>query len=227
MTISLIRTLLLYAIILGAVRLMGKRQISEMQTSELVVTLLISDIAAIPMQDTGQPLLSGLLPIAILVFCEIVTSVIMLKSTRLRSLICGRPIVVINDGVIVQSELRRLRMTTEDLCEELRQKDIFCLEDVAYAIVETNGRMSIVKKPGKDVSTAELCGLILPDNGIEAVVVSDGVISDFSLRLIRKSQGWLEGILRGKNLSAKDVFLMTANTAGQFYIVKKEGRNRE
>lgn len=227
MTISLIRTLLLYAIILGAVRLMGKRQISELQTSELVVTLLISDIAAIPMQDTGQPLLSGLLPIAILVFCEIVTSVIMLKSTRLRSLICGRPIVVINDGVIVQSELRRLRMTTEDLCEELRQKDIFCLEDVAYAIVETNGRMSIVKKPGKDVPNAELCGLIPPDNGIEAVVVSDGVISDFSLRLIRKSQGWLEGILRGKNLSAKDVFLMTANTAGQFYIVKKEGRNRE
>lgn len=227
MTISLIRTLLLYAIILGAVRLMGKRQISELQTSELVVTLLISDIAAIPMQDTGQPLLSGLLPIAILVFCEIVTSVIMLKSTRLRSLICGRPIVVINDGVIVQSELRRLRMTTEDLCEELRQKDIFCLEDVAYAIVETNGRMSIVKKPGKDVPKAELCGLIPPDNGIEAVVVSDGVISDFSLRLIRKSQGWLEGILRGKNLSAKDVFLMTANTAGQFYIVKKEGRNRE
>lgn len=227
MTISLIRTLLLYAIILGAVRLMGKRQISELQTSELVVTLLISDIAAIPMQDTGQPLLSGLLPIAILVFCEIVTSVIMLKSTRLRSLICGRPIVVINDGVIVQSELRRLRMTTEDLCEELRQKDIFCLEDVAYAIVETNGRMSIVKKPGKDVPTAELCGLIPRDNGIEAVVISDGVISDFSLQLIRKSQGWLEGILRGKNLSAKDVFLMTANTAGQFYIVKKEGRNRE
>ena len=225
MTISLILTLLLYAVILGAVRLMGKRQISDLQTSELVVTLLISDIAAIPMQDTGQPLLSGLLPIAILVFCEIVTSVIMLKSTRLRSLICGRPIVVINDGSIVQSELRRLRMTTEDLCEELRQKDIFCLEDVAYAIVETNGRMSIVKKPGKDVPSAELCGLIPPDNGIEAVVVSDGVVSDFSLQLIRKSHGWLEGILRGKNLSAKDIFLMTANTAGQFHIVKKEGRN--
>ena len=225
MTISLIRTLLLYAVILGAVRLMGKRQISELQTSELVVTLLISDIAAIPMQDTGQPLLSGLLPIAILVFCEIVTSVIMLKSTRLRSLICGRPIVVINDGSIVQSELRRLRMTTEDLCEELRQKDIFCLEDVAYAIVETNGRMSIVKKPGKDVPSAELCGLIPPDNGIEAVVVSDGVVSDFSLQLIRKSHGWLEGILRGKNLSAKDIFLMTADTAGQFHIVKKVGRN--
>lgn len=224
MTISLIRTLLLYAVILGAVRLMGKRQISDLQTSELVVTLLISDIAAIPMQDTGQPLLSGLLPIAILIFCEIVTSVIMLKSSRARRLICGRPIVVINDGKIVQSELRRLRMTTEDLCEELRQKDVFCLEDVSYAIVETNGRMSVIKRPEKDPPTAELCGLLPQDNGIEAVVVSDGSVSDFSLRLIRKSRGWLDGILRGKNVSVQEIFLMTANTAGQYRIIKKEGR---
>ncbi len=224
MTISLIRTLLLYAVILGAVRLMGKRQISDLQTSELVVTLLISDIAAIPMQDTGQPLLSGLLPIAILIFCEIVTSVIMLKSSRARRLICGRPIVVINDGKIVQSELRRLRMTTEDLCEELRQKDVFCLEDVSYAIVETNGRMSVIKRPEKDPPTAELCGLLPQDNGIEAVVVSDGSVSDFSLRLIRKSRGWLDGILRGRNVSVQEIFLMTANTAGQYRIIKKEGR---
>lgn len=227
MTISLIRTLLLYAVILGAVRLMGKRQISDLQTSELVVTLLISDIAAIPMQDTGQPLLSGLLPIAILIFCEIVTSVIMLKSSRARRLICGRPIVVINDGKIVQSELRRLRMTTEDLCEELRQKDVFCLEDVSYAIVETNGRMSVIKRPEKDPPTAGLCGLLPPDNGIEAVVVSDGSVSDFSLRLIRKSRGWLDGILRGKNVSVQEIFLMTANTAGQYRIIKKEGRQDE
>ena len=227
MTISLIRTLLLYAVILGAVRLMGKRQISDLQTSELVVTLLISDIAAIPMQDTGQPLLSGLLPIAILIFCEIVTSVIMLKSSRARRLICGHPIVVINDGKIVQSELRRLRMTTEDLCEELRQKDVFCLEDVSYAIVETNGRMSVIKRPEKDPPTAELCGLLPPDNGIEAVVVSDGSVSDFSLRLIRKSRGWLDGILRGKNVSVQEIFLMTANTAGQYRIIKKEGRQDE
>ena len=227
MTISLIRTLLLYAVILGAVRLMGKRQISDLQTSELVVTLLISDIAAIPMQDTGQPLLSGLLPIAILIFCEIVTSVIMLKSSRARRLICGRPIVVINDGKIVQSELRRLRMTTEDLCEELRQKDVFCLEDVSYAIMETNGRMSVIKRPEKDPPTAELCGLLPQDNGIEAVVVSDGSVSDFSLRLIRKSRGWLDGILRGKNVSVQEIFLMTANTAGQYRIIKKEGRQDE
>lgn len=222
MTISLIRTLLLYAVILAAVRLMGKRQISELQTSELVVTLLVSDIAAIPMQDTGQPLLSGLLPIAILVFCEIVTSVLMLKSPRARRLICGRPIVVIDDGKILQSELRRLRMTTEDLCEELRQKDVFRLEDVAYAIIETNGRMSVVKRPEAEPPTAQLCGLIPPDGGIEAVVVSDGAVSDFSLSLIRKSRAWLDGVLRGKNVAVEDVFLMTADVSGQSRIIKKE-----
>lgn len=222
MTISLIRTLLLYAVILAAVRLMGKRQISELQTSELVVTLLISDIAAIPMQDTGQPLLSGLLPIAILVFCEIVTSVLMLKSPLARRLICGRPIVVIDDGKILQSELRRLRMTTEELCEELRQKDVFRLEDVAYAIIETNGRMSVVKRPETEPPTAQLCGLIPPDGGIEAVVVSDGAVSDFSLSLIRKSRAWLDGVLRGKNVAVEDVFLMTADVSGQSRIIKKE-----
>ena len=128
---------------------------------------------------------------------------------------------------LVQSELRRLRMTTEDLCEELRQKDVFCLEDVSYAIVETNGRMSVIKRPEKDPPTAELCGLLPQDNGIEAVVVSDGSVSDFSLRLIRKSRGWLDGILRGKNVSVQEIFLMTANTAGQYRIIKKEGRQDE
>ncbi len=222
MTISFIRTLLLYALILAAMRLMGKRQISELQTSELVVTLLISDIAAIPMQDSGQPLVSGILPIAILVVCEIATSVLMLKNGFFRRMICGKPIVVINDGRVMQRELKRLRMTTEDLSEELRQKDVFALEDVAYAIVETNGKMSVIRKPEKDQPTAGMLGVALPDNGIEAVVVSDGAVSDFSLQLIRKSRPWLEEVLRGKNASVKDIFIMTANTKGEFRIIKKE-----
>lgn len=149
MTISLIRTVLLYIVIIIAVRLMGKRQISELQTSELVVTLLISDIAAIPMQDTGQPLVSGFIPIAVLVVCEIVVSALMVKSGQFRRLICGRPIVVINNGKIDQKEMRRLRLTTEDLFEDLRQKDVFSLEDVAYAIIETNGKISIIKSRTK------------------------------------------------------------------------------
>jgi uncharacterized membrane protein YcaP (DUF421 family) len=221
-TISFIRTLLLYIVIIVAVRLMGKRQISELQTSELVVTLLISDIASIPMQDTGQPLASGLIPIAVLVMCEILISAIMLKSTKFRKLICGRPIIVINDGKVNQIEMRRLRMTTEDLVEQLRQKDVFSFEDVAYAIVETNGKMSVIKKPDKEQPTAGMLGVALPDTGIETVVISDGVISDFSLKLCNKSTDWLDGVLRGKNIDADQIFIMTANRKGDFNIIKKD-----
>lgn len=222
MTISLIRTILLYIVIIAAVRLMGKRQISELQTSELVVTLLISDIAAIPMQDTGQPLVSGFIPIAVLVVCEIVVSAFMVKSGKFRRLICGRPIVVINNGKVDRKEMRRLRLTTEDLFEDLRQKDVFSIEDVAYAIIETNGKMSVIKKPDKETPTTGMLGIVVPDTGIETVVVSDGVISDFSATLCNKSRAWVEGVLRGKNVDLKDVFIMTANTKGDFNIIKKE-----
>ena len=134
MIISFVRTVLLYIVILLAVRLMGKRQISELQTSELVVTLLISDIAAIPMQDTGQPLASGFIPIAVLVMCEIAISVFMLKSGKFRRLVCGKPIVLIDNGKIQQQEMNRLRLSIEDLFEELREKDVFSINDVAWAI---------------------------------------------------------------------------------------------
>lgn len=225
MTISLIRTVLLYIVIIAAVRLMGKRQISELQTSELVVTLLISDVAAIPMQDTGQPLVSGFIPIVVLVICEIVISALMVKSGKFRRLICGRPIVVINDGKIDRKEMRRLRLSTEDLFEDLRQKDIFSIEDVAYAIIETNGKMSVIKKPDKGTPTAGMLGIAVPDTGIETVVVSDGVISDFSAKLCNKSRAWVEGVLKGKNVELKDVFIMTANTKGDFNIIKKDSKD--
>lgn len=226
MIISLIRTLLLYIFIVFAVRLMGKRQISELQTSELVVTLLISDLAAIPMQDSGQPLTSGLVPILVLVAAEIIISVIMLKSGGFRRMICGRPIVVVNNGKIQQNELRRLRMTIEDLFEDLRQGGVSTISDVAYAIVETNGKLSIIKKPGKDSVTPDDLQLIVPDNGIETVVISDGVISEPSAQLCKKSVAWIEGILKAKNVRLDEVFLMTANTAGDFQIIKKEGKTQ-
>lgn len=226
MIISVIRTVLLYLVIIFAVRLMGKRQISELQTTELVVTLLISDIAAIPMQNTGQPLVSGLVPIMILIAIEILFSIFMLKSGKFRRIITGRPIVVINDGKIQPQELRRLRMTIEDLFEDLRQSNVTSLSDIAYAIVETNGKLSVIKKPGKDSVTPDMLQLTVPDNGIETVVISDGVISAPSAQLCRKSVAWVEGVLKSKNLTADQVFLMTANTAGDFQIIKKEGKTR-
>lgn len=224
MMISFIRTLLLYIFIIAAVRLMGKRQISELQTTELVVTLLISDIAAIPMQDSGQPLISGILPILVLIICELLASTLMMKSARFRWLVCGRPAIVILDGTVQQQEMRRLRLTTEDLFEQLREKDVFSLKDVAYAIVETDGRMSIIKKPDQEQPTAGMLGIAVPSRGIETVVISDGVISDSSLQVCGKSRKWLEETLRHQNVQAADVFIMTANTKGDFQIIPKEAR---
>lgn len=222
MIVSLIRTILLYVVITLAIRLMGKRQISELQTSELVVTLLISDIASIPMQDSGMPLFSGLIPIVVLVTCEIVLSSIMLKNSKFRRFICGRPVVLINNGKIDQKAMKDLRISTEELSEQLRQLDVFSIEDVAFAIVETNGKMSIMKKPSKQQVDADMLGLDVPDATLETVVISDGEISDFSLALCNLSENWIKSILNKKNIDIKDVFIMTADKNKKYNIIKKE-----
>ena len=147
MVITVLRTVLLYIVIIFAVRIMGKRQISDLQTSGLVVTLLISDIASIPMQNTDQTMLSGIIPIFVLLVCEIFVSLFMMKSNKFRKIICGKPVIVINNGEIDQKAMTDLRMSTEDLFEELRQKDVFDIQEVSFAIIETNGKMSILKKP--------------------------------------------------------------------------------
>ncbi len=150
MLILLLRTVLLYAFIILAVRLMGKRQVSDMQTSELVITLIISDIAAIPMQGVEQPLLSGFLPIMVLVSLEIILSIIMLKSSKFRNIICGNPIVIIKEGKILESELKKLRISYEDLYSLLRQQEVFDVKDIKCGIVETNGSVSILKYQGEN-----------------------------------------------------------------------------
>ncbi|MBQ8861047.1 MAG: DUF421 domain-containing protein [Ruminococcus sp.] len=145
MLILLLRTILIYTFIILAVRLMGKRQVSDMQTSELVITLIISDIAAIPMQGVEQPLLSGLLPIMVLVALEIILSILMLKSSKFRNIICGNPIVIIKDGKILEKELKKLRVCYEDLYSLLRQQEVFDVKDIKYGIIETNGSLSLLK----------------------------------------------------------------------------------
>ena len=222
MIISIIRTILLYAFVVLAVRLMGKRQISEMQPSELVITLIVSEIAAIPMQNTSQPLLSGIIPVMVLVALEIAASVLMMKSGKFRKIMCGSPIVVIRDGKILQNEMRRLRLTTEDLCVQLRQQDIFSIEDVQYCIVETNGKVSVLEKPQKRTPSADDLKVKIKDNKIETVVVSDGQILDNSLKLCGKNKDDVYKILKSEHTRLKDVFLMTLDALGKYNIVQKE-----
>lgn len=223
MTISVIRTIILYLIILIMLRLMGKRQISELQTSELVVTLLISNIAVIPMQDNSLSLLSGVIPILLLVGCELVMSLLMLKNGRFRKIICGMPQIIIQNGIIDQKKMKMLRISTEDLWEELRQVDIFTLEDVKYAVLETNGKLSVLKKPQKEAATAEQLNVKNPTNSFEMVIISDGEIAESSMEFCGITKEWLQKTLRKNNTDSKDVFIMTATPDHKYNIIKKEG----
>lgn len=222
MAVSLIRTIILYILIIFAIKLMGKRQISDLQTSELVITILISNIAAIPMQNTEQPLLTGVIPIGVLVCCEVLVSFLMLKSTRIRQLICGKPIIVISDGKIQQDALKYLRLSTEDLLEQLRQLDVFSLDDVCFAIMETNGQMSVLKKSEKQPPSCSVLGITVPKAELNTVVISDGSICDSSLSICGLNRDWLMEVINTQNISIKDIFIMTANKSKQFNIIKKE-----
>ena len=222
MLISIFRTLILYFFIMLAIRLMGKRQISDMQPSELVVTMVTSDIASLPMQNTSQPLLSGIIPVLILVSLEIATSVVMMKSRKFRKLICGSAVVIIKDGKLLQSEMKRLRLTTEDLFAQLRQQDIFSIEDVQYCIVETNGTVSVLEKPEKRNPTLEQLGIKGEDNGIEAVVISDGELVDNALTLCGHNKTEIDNILKENNKSIPDIFIMTLDGLGNYKLIEKE-----
>lgn len=222
MAITAIRTVLIYILIIAAMRIMGKRQLGELQPVELVVTLLISDMAAVPMQESGIPLLSGVLPILILVALELLLSGLMLKSPFFSRLISGNPIVLVREGELQQSALKKMRMTVDDFMEELRQQGVFNPEDVQYAIVEPNGKISLLMKPDKQNVTVEMAGLKPPSDAIDMVVISDGAISDWALSLCGLDKQWLLSTLKKRQIRQEDVFVMTANKNRQYHIIPRQ-----
>ena len=221
MLISVIRTIILYVFIVFALRLMGKRQISDMQPSELVITLLLSDIAAVPMQNNSIPMSYGIIPMLILIAFEIILSVVMLKSQTFRSAICGKPVIIIEKGKLLQSAMRKLRMSTEDLFAQLRMQEIFHLEDIDYCIAETNGQLSILLKPDKQpLTTGDMKKA--GDSSIECVVVNDGVYLENSMELCGISREEIAQYIKKNNISLEDIFIMTATNTGKFRIIRKE-----
>lgn len=222
MFISVIRTLILYIFIIISIRLMGKRQIGDMQPSELVVTMVISDIASLPMQNTSQPLLSGIIPVMVLVSLEIIVSTLMMKSRRLHKAVCGTPVVVIEDGKLLQNQMKRLRLSADDLCARLRQQNIFSPGDVQYCIMETNGTLSVLEKPEKRIPNAQEAGIEINDNKIETVVVNDGVPVPSALRLCGQTEKSVENRLKHENIRIDEVFLMTMDGNGNGIIIRKE-----
>lgn len=222
MTASIIRTIIIYFSITVAIRLMGKRQIGDMQPNELVVTLLISEIAAIPLQDQSRPLSDGIMAISVLVVLEIIMSVITMKSFFIRKLMSGQSIVIIKNGVIDQKAMKSVRMTVLDLVELLRGQNVFDISSVAFAVLEVNGDLSVLLKSAnqpatvKDVTSAErTTTLPLP-------VIIDGNIIDETLLSLQLNRDKITEILKQNSLKTKQIFLMTIDRNGKYNIVKKE-----
>lgn len=226
MQVIIVRTVLFYFLVTLAVRLMGKRQIGELQPTELVVTILVSELAAMPMQDVSVPILTGIITIFGLVALEILVSVLEMKSKWARRLFSGKPVLVVSDGVIDQKALRRLRFTVDDFLEELRQVDVFRLEEIAYAIVETNGKISIIKKPQNQPATAEMLGKTPKDAGLPTAVIVDGKLKSETLSRFRLTPGMVDSMLKKQKLSVKDVFIMQVDNQSQTIIPKQEETKR-
>ena len=222
MLVSLIRAFIIYVLIFFCMRLMGKRQLGELQPTELVITILVSAIAAVPMQDNALPLANSIISVLLLVSLEIINSALSLKSPKIRSIFEGNSIVIIRDGIIDQKQLKRLRFSVDDLLDQLRQKDVFDINDVRYAIIETNGQLSVMLKPEKEAVTAEMIDIRNQPKGLLCMIVNDGVILESSFRECNMTKSKLEQILKEKNTELKDIFFMLADTCGNYTIVRKE-----
>ena len=222
MLVTLIRAAVFYVLIIFCMRIMGKRQLGELQPTELVITILLSEIAAVPMQDNALPLGNSIVAVLLLVALEIINSVIVLKSSRCRSLLQGNSLVVIRDGVVDQKQLKRLRFTMDDLFDQLRQKDIFDISDVRYAIVETNGQLSVMLKPEKETVTAEMADIQNETKGLLCMVVNDGKFLKRAFKECDMNEEKIFGILERERTPIDEVLFMVADKEGNYTIVKKD-----
>lgn len=220
------RTIILYVVVTIAIRLMGKRQIGDMQPNELVVTLLISEIAAIPLQDSDQPVSVGIAAILVLVFLEIIISVLSMKSFFIRKLLNGKSVVIIKNGVVDQQAMRNVRMTVIDLIELLRNQDVFNISDVAFAVLEVNGNLSILLKKDAQTVTTKDIDLKLPADNLPLPVVSDGKIIYESLKALQTNIEKLNNIIKKEKTSVKKIFLMTLDRDANYTIINKDGENK-
>ena len=222
MILSYFRTLFLYLVLIFAVRLMGKRQIGEMEPAEFVVTMLVANLAAIPMQDGAIPLYSGLVPILTVLGMELVLSGLILRSVRLRQLLCGKPVILIDNGKILQENLKSARINLDELTGQLRAKDVLDIRTVQFAILETSGDLSVFPYPEEKPASAKDAGVQATGQHLPVTVVEDGYLSRENLERAKKDEKWLEKVLSQHNCGIEDTFLLTVDESGQVVWLGKE-----
>lgn len=222
MTTILFRTIIIYALLILAMRLMGKRQIGELEVSELVGTLILSEIASMPIENQEIPLSFALIPIITITTIEIAMSVILIKFPKLKSLISTRPSTLISGGVIDQRELSRARISVEELVGELRQQGIADLNEVSYAVLEQNGKISVIPKAASKPATPSDLGLGTVDNGIMHILVSNGYVNDYNMKKHNKDMAWLEQKSAEHHCSTDRIFLLLIDDNDNICLIPKE-----
>ncbi len=215
------RTLLVYIFLIFIMRLMGKRQIGELEVTDLVATLLLSEIASLPITDPNIPVLHALIPMIVLLSLEVFSSYILLRAPRLKKILSASPTILIKDGVLDQAALSATRLSVEELMSEIRQQGFCSLAYVWYAILEKDGRLTILPRARYSPPTQEMLNITSPEESLMHVVYNGGVWNDMGLSLIGKDRAWLQKQMAKRGVLLTDQFCVTANNQGEIYWIPK------
>lgn len=223
MIVIILRTLIIYTVVILSLRIMGKRQIGQLQPAELVVAIIISDLAAIPMESVNIPLLSGIIPVFTLISAEVIVSYLSLKSKKIRKFIIGEPSIIIYDGVINQTELEKLRFNIDDLLEELRINNCYDISDVYVAVLETNGQLSLIPRDNaRGVTVEDLNLKKVRHSGLPCNVISDGHLNKTELKRSGKTLNQLNDEIKKRGAKdIKDVFIASIDAEGEMFMQLK------
>ena len=224
MITALLRTVILYFLIMTGLRLMGKRQIGELEPSELVLTMMISDLATVPMQDCGIALLAGVIPILTLLSLSMLLSQLSLLSLRFRELMCGTPSILIRNGKLQQDAMRKNRYTLDELLEQLRGQGYVSVDEVRWAVLENSGQLSILPWARQRPPTAEELGLTPEEDELPFILINDGRIVRRNLARSGRNEAWLQKELRRTGHSAGEIFLLTVDGSGKVLCIPKEAK---
>ncbi|MBE7077009.1 MAG: DUF421 domain-containing protein [Clostridiales bacterium] len=218
MFIVFLRVLIIYVTVLVFLRMMGKRQIGEMQPYEVVITLIIADLATLPMSDTNIPLLNGILPLAILVLIHYVITLLTRKSIKIRRIMSGRPVIIISPNGIEYSALKQLNMNIDDLLEMVRQSGYYSFDQILYAIIETNGKISVIPTSACAPATAEDVGKNNPPAELPRIIIADGKILKEQMKISGLDNKKLNKILKYYKIQIKDLIILSLDNSGKLYF---------
>ena len=225
--IYFLRTVILYLVLIAVIRMMGKRQIGQMEPSEFVVTMLVANLAAIPLEEVDIPLHSGLIPILTVLAMELVLAILSLRSLLVRKLLCGKPVILIDNGQILQENLRRTRVTLDELSGHLREKDVLDIATVQFAILETNGNLSVFPYPKERPATAKEAGIQAEKQYLPVTIISDGRLLPENLKVAGKKREWVDRVLAEKKATVENTWLLTVDAGDRIRFYPREKRKAQ